>query len=250
MGLLKSIGKRIDWATKVEFDKRTGFYKYKRFGKNIYIRYPRHFLEEKSNIWNCRNLVFHYYMPQAGDVVLDLGAGYGEEAIYLSKHAKGFRYIGVEAQPVIYECLANTFHDAGEEFVASPYVITDEETVKFVSQRSYAAVGETPAAYIDIPTIKWEKFIARYDISRIDLFKMNIEGAEKDVIAAITDFDIIERFIISCHDFRAENGEGEWYRSRDIVTRKLEECGYALKGFNHGIGWADDWIYAEKITGV
>ncbi|MDH3712251.1 MAG: FkbM family methyltransferase [Gammaproteobacteria bacterium] len=248
MGLLKSIKKRIDWATKVKFDKRTGFYKYNRFGKTIYIRYPRHYLEVNSNIWNCENLVFHYYLPNPCDVIVDLGAGYGEEAIYLSKYANGFRYIGVEAQPVIYECLANTFYEAGEEFVASPYVITDKEKVKFASGRSYAAVGEIPAAYIDIPTMNWEKFIQSYDISRIDLFKMNIEGAEQQVIENIKDFNIIKRFIISCHDFRADNGEGEWYRTKDIVTRKLEERGYVLKGFNYGISWADDWIYAERGT--
>ena len=247
MGVLKSIKKRIDWATKVKFDKKTGFYKYKRFDKTIYIRYPRHYLEEKWNSWNCNNLVFKYYLPKAGDVVVDLGAGYGEEAIYLTQHAVGFRYIGVEAQPVIYECLANTFNDAGEEFIASPYVITDKEIVRFVSQQSYAAVGEMPMAYIDVPTMTWDRFIKRYEISQIDLLKMNIEGAEKEVIENITNFDIIKRFIISCHDFRADNGEGEWYRTKDVVISKLEENGYLIKEFNYGINWADDWIFAERI---
>jgi FkbM family methyltransferase len=246
MGFYKSIKKRIDWVTKVKFDKRTGFYKYKRFGKYIYIRYPRHFLEEKWNIWNCKNLVYYYYLPKRGDVVVDLGAGYGEEAIYLSKHVSGFRYIGVEGQPVIYECLSNTFNDAGEEFIASPYIITNKEMVKFVSQRSYAAVGETPKAYIEVPVITWEKFIKRYEISKIDLLKMNIEGAEKEVIENINDFSVIKRLIISCHDFRAENGEGEWYRTKDLVIKRLQESGYSIKGFNYGISWADDWIYAER----
>jgi len=246
MGFYKSIKKRIDWVTKVKFDKRTGFYKYKRFGKDIYIRYPRHFLEEKWNIWNCKNLVYFYYLPKRGDVVVDLGAGYGEEAIYLSQHVSGFRYIGVEGQPVIYECLSNTFNDAGEEFIASPYIITNKEMVKFVSQRSYAAVGETPKAYIEVPVITWEKFIKRYEISHIDLLKMNIEGAEKEVIENIKDFSVIKRLIISCHDFRAENGEGEWYRTKDLVIKRLQESGYSIKKFNYGISWADDWIYAER----
>ena len=247
MGIYKSIKKRINWAIKVNFDKKTGFYKYKRFKKTIYIRYPRHFLDEKSNSWNCENLVFKYYEPKAGDVVVDLGAGYGEEAIYLTQHTRDFRYIGVEAQPVIYECLANTFNDAGTEFIASPYVITDKTLVKFVSQRSYAAVGETPKAYIEVPTITWNEFLQRYEITQIDLMKMNIEGAEKEVIENITNFDIIKRFIISCHDFRANNGEGEWYRTKDIIINKLEENGYTIRGFKYGISWADDWIYAERL---
>lgn len=246
MGLLKSLRKRVNWLTQVSFDIRTGFYTYQRYGKTVYIRYPRHFLAESANTWNCEKLVYHYYLPQANDVVVDLGAGYGEEALYLSQKSSGFRYIGVEAQPVIYECLANTFNDAGGNFIATPYVITDKDMVKFVSQQSYAAVGETPKAYIEVPTISWAHFLDRYDIKQIDLFKMNIEGAEKEVVQNITNFSIIKRLVISCHDFRAENGEGDWYRSKEIVTGILKDNGYTLKGFNYGISWADDWIYAER----
>jgi len=53
-------------------------------------------------------------------------------------------------------------------------VIIDAEFVKFVSHFSYAAVGEIPEGYIDVPTINWADFVARYKVDRIDLFKMNI----------------------------------------------------------------------------
>lgn len=249
MGISKSIRKRYFWTRDVRFDRQTGFYTYRRFNQPIFIRYPRHYLEEQYQVWNCANLVYKYYEPHSGDVIVDLGAGYGEEAIYLLRDGpRDLRYIGVEAQPVIYECLANTFHAAGEGFTASPYVITDKPMVKFVSQRSYAAVGEIPKAYVEVPTISWEAFLRRYEISRIDLFKMNIEGAEKEVLQSITDFSIIRRFIISCHDFRANNDEGEWYRTRDVVTEILTKHGYEIKTFSYGISWADDWLYAERIS--
>lgn len=75
---------------------------------------------------------------------------------------------------------------------------------------------------------------------------MNIEGAEKDIIQNITDFSIVKRFIISCHDFRAENGEGDFYRSRDVVTKTLKKNGFTIRSFNYSTNWADDWIYAEQ----
>lgn len=246
MSLFKSIKKRIDWLAHVEFDRKTGFYRYKRFGKYIYIRHPRHFLPEKANLWYCEKLFFHHYMPKDNDVVVDLGAGYGDEAIYVASRSPNVRYIGVEAQPVIYECLSNTFRGAGKNFTASPFVITDSESVKFISQFSYASVGEIPQGYIDVPTISWDQFLLRYKIDKIDLLKMNIEGAEKDVMRLITDFSIVKRFAISCHDFRANNNEGEWLRTKAIVKEALVKNGYTIKEFKYGINWADDWIYAEN----
>ena len=131
MGLYKSVEKRINWAVNVEFDNSTGFYRYKRSGKYIYIRHPRHFLKEKDLLWLCEKIFFHHYRPENHDVVVDLGAGYGEEAVYLSSYSPMVRYIGVEPQPVIYECLANTFRMLGAGFTASPYVVTNRDTVKF-----------------------------------------------------------------------------------------------------------------------
>lgn len=246
MKISKSIKKRIDRLLHVKFDKCSGFYRHDRFGKYLYIRHPSHLAKTSDILWVCENLFFHYYLPNDGDVVVDLGAGYGDEALYLSDKSPDVTYIGVEAQPVIFECLANTFRQAGKKFIASPYAITDAESVKFVSHFSYAAVGEIPEGYIDVPTMKWADFLKRYKIEKIDLFKMNIEGAEKEIIQGIDDFSFIKRFIISCHDFRANNGDGEWFRTKEVVTARLKEKGYTIKPFNYGIDFADDWIYAER----
>lgn len=97
-----------------------------------------------------------------------------------------------------------------------------------------------------MPTISWGEFLDRYKIKRIDLLKMNIEGAEKEIMRLITDFNVVKRFVISCHDFRANNNEGEWLRTKEFVKNILNENGYTIKVFTHGINWADDWIYAEK----
>ena len=123
-------------------------------------------------------------------MVVDFGAGYGEEAIYLAAHSPGVKYFGVEPQPVIYECLANTFKGSGETYIASPYVVSNMDTVKFVTQFSYASVGEVSDGYIEVPTLTWSDFVARYNLSMVDLVKMNIEGAEKELIAEITDLKI------------------------------------------------------------
>ncbi len=245
MGLAKSIKKRINYL-KVQFDSQTGFYYYRRFGNPIYIRHPKHFLPTDEQVWLCQRIFFHYYTPQDNDFVLDLGAGYSEEANYLAQlNLKNFHYLGVEGQPVIYECLANSLYQLGASFRCSPYVISNEP-VFFKSQFSYFSVGSDDQAYIEIPTLKWHEFIDHYRIQKIDLFKMNIEGAEKNILKNITDFSMIKRFIISCHDFRANCGEGEHYRSKEVVLEILKKNNYQIKTFNYQIPWADDWIYAEQ----
>ena len=246
MKLYNSIKKRIDRLLQVKFDKGSGFYRHKRFGKYVYIRHPKHLAKEADILWVCENLFFSHYLPKDNDVVVDLGTGYGDEALYVAARSKDVTYIGVEAQPVIFECLANTFRTLGDKFIASPYVITDTEFVRFVSHFSYAAVGEIPEGYIEVPTIKWSDFLSRYKIDRIDLFKMNIEGAEKEILQGINDFSLIKRFIISCHDFRADNGDGEYFRTKESVISTLKSNGYVIKPFNYGISFADDWVYAER----
>ena len=248
MGLAKSIKKRIDWITKVQFDKQTGFYRYFNYGQPIYIRHKRHFVSRDKTEWVCEKLYFHHYLPGSGDTIVDLGAGYSEEGVYANEKSSGFRYIGVEIQPIIYECLCNTFKHLGESFIASPFLITNsEDKIKVISQFSYASSGTQDVGYIEVPTISWDAFLSRYQIETIDLLKMNIEGAEIDILEQITDFSIVKRFAISCHDFRANNNEGEQYRTKERVLKKLNEGGYTIKTFDYGISWANDWIYAERL---
>ncbi|MFV2055997.1 MAG: FkbM family methyltransferase [Thiohalomonadales bacterium] len=246
MKFYNSIKKRIDRLLLVNFDKGSGFYRHKRFGKYLYIRHPKHLAKERDILWVCENLFFHHYLPKGDDVVVDLGAGYGDEALYIVNKSPNVTYIGVEAQPVIFECLANTFRSLGEKIIALQYAITDAESLKFASHFSYASVGEIPEGYIEVPTIKWKNFLQRYDINKIDLFKMNIEGAEKEILQGIEDFSLIKRFIISCHDFRANYGDGEYFRTKEIVTTILTENGFTIKKFSYGIDFADDWVYAER----
>mgnify|MGYP001812903388 CR=1 FL=1 len=246
--MIKSIIKRWHWLTKVHFDKLTGFYYYHRYGHRIYIRRPRHFLTEKKIRWLCENILFHYYTPSNGEQIVDLGIGYGEEAIFLKSISPGTKYIGVEPQPVIYECVSNTFRELNPNYIVSPFLVTTDFEVKFASRYSYASVGMLDRGYIEIPTLSWPEFIKRYNINTIDLLTMNIEGSEKQLIESIDDFSMIKRLLVSCHDHRAENGDGEFYRTKKYVTTKLKREGYKLSTFNYGIDWSDDYIFAVKTT--
>ena len=224
MGILKSIKKRANWLLNVSYDKKIGFYKYKRMGGEIFIRHPRHFETKKYIKWICDNLYYHYYLPRDGDTVVELGAGYGEEAVYLHGKSPKVNFFAVEIQPVIFECLSNTLHNLKGNFKSTSTAISNENRMLLSSQFSYSNVGNFPdQGYIDIPCITWDSYVEQQGITKIDLLKMNIEGAEKDILKSISDFSIIKRFNISCHDFMANNNEGEYYRSKRQILKILEK---------------------------
>jgi FkbM family methyltransferase len=243
---MKSLTKRYNWLTKVRFDKNSGFYYFTRYEQKVFIRHPRHYLPEKDIRWLCENIIYKHYLPKDSDQVVDLGVGYGDEAVYLKHRCPNVKYLGVEAQPVIYECLCNTFKQLGPNFRASPFAVSDDKSLKFVSQFGYAGASDKNEGYIEIPTLSWAALVDRYGIEKIDLLKMNIEGAERYVLSSIDDFTDIKRLVVSCHDFRANSGDGESFRTKEFVTNILSKNGYQITHFNYGMDWSDDWIFATR----
>ncbi|HEY5602613.1 MAG TPA: FkbM family methyltransferase [Gammaproteobacteria bacterium] len=244
---MKSLVKRYNWLTKVHFDKKSGFHYYDRYRYKVFIRHPRHYLPEKDIQWLCENIIYKHYLPKDADQVVDLGVGYGDEAVYLKNLSPQVKYLGVEAQPVIYECACNTFRQLGSHFSVSPFAVSNEKSLRFASQFGYAAVGDTDNGYIEIPTLTWPELLDRYHIAEIDLLKMNIEGAERHVLSSIVDFSKVKRLVVSCHDFRANHGDGESFRTKEFVTKTLSDNGYHVTFFNYGMDWSDDWIFASRI---
>tara|TARA_B100001093_G_scaffold520425_1_gene615744 strand:+ start:3434 stop:4195 length:762 start_codon:yes stop_codon:yes gene_type:complete len=248
--MLKSLKKqkqKIRWSTLGVFDRNIGFYKYKFDQYFIYIRHPQHFKKKSKIIECCEEIIYHYYKPKNTDTVVDFGTGYGEEGVYIHKHSPNVRYIGIEPQPSVYECLANTFNKISDNFIAVPFAISNENKIQLSSNFMYLEVNSNGKPYIEIPTLSWDSFCKRYKIDQIDLLKMNIEGSEKWVLKEIQDFTPIKRLIVSCHDFRANRGDGEIFRTKKEVVSILNENRYKIKTFDHMTAdWQKDWIYAER----
>lgn len=81
-----------------------------------------------------------------------------------------------------------------------------------------------------IPSISLKTFIKENNINKIDLLKLDIEGAEYGIIESLTDneFDIIDRFLIEWH-----NNKGQLEKLIDKITSK----GYSIKKiFNQSSG--------------
>jgi FkbM family methyltransferase len=178
---------------------------------------------------------FHAYQPQFGDLVLDIGAGKGED-LYTFSSAVGpaGSVLAIEAHPITFACLrlfceinglsnVTYFHSAIIDKTGS-VSISDLETW----QENRIGPGGL-AASTRVPGVSLDDFIRRHNLRRIDFLKMNIEGAEALAIQGMQRaLGITRALCISCHDFRAARGEGEHFRTREVVSRAVEQAGFTV----------------------
>ena len=91
----------------------------------------------------------------------------------------------------------------------------------------------------------FDDFIEENNIDRIDLFKVNIEGAEMQIIKGMDKhIQLIENFAISCHDFLFQ----EETHIRETVSEFFKSKGFEVSEINTGNKYIDSWIFGKRIT--
>jgi hypothetical protein len=77
--------------------------------------------------------------------------------------------------------------------------------------------------------ITLDDLIASQGLERIDFLKMNIEGSEVEALKGLRTWaGRVKHLCVACHDFRADRGESESYRTRAAVMDNLNALGFAL----------------------
>lgn len=188
------------------------------------------YLRDAKDYW------FYLYKPKAGDVIVDIGAGRGEDVFAFSRAvgASG-RVFAIEPHPTSFRvlekfCLLNHL----DNVTPLNYACADRplhlqiETLP-VWESNYIRSGESSATSHPVEGVTFDSLEARYGIRRIDFLKMNIEGAERSALPGCRKALERTRFVcIAAHDFRAERGEGEHFRTLGLVREFLEQAGFEL----------------------
>ena len=178
----------------------------------------------------ARENFFWGYHPKADDVVMDVGAGVGEETLTFSRAVgRHGRVICIEAHPRTFRCLEKmvqynrlqnviSFHVAATEPGCSTVSIEDSE--EYLANRSDAAEG------ISVPATTIDRIHRQLNLGRVHFLKMNIEGGERLAIRGMTEtLKETEILCVSCHDFLARTGEDEGLRTRSTVREFLQQSG-------------------------
>ncbi len=187
----------------------------------------KQYIDDAEDYW------FRHYRPQPGDVVFDIGAGRGEDTIAFSRLAgPDGRVVAVEAHPGSYELLAtfcrlNRLDNTTPLNVAvmdQPGEITMVESSDW---RAHAVALDGAANSTKVPALTLDQICLDQGIDSIDFLKMNIEGAEKFALPGMAKIIARTRSIcIACHDFMADRGLGEHYRTKAFVEAFLGEHGF------------------------
>lgn len=203
------------------------------------------------------DLSLYRYKPKAGDTVLEFGAEFGTETVTLSELVgPNGRVVAVEAHPWTCKLLERTVELNGLGNVTVLNVaVADEAGVVMISDDgasgtlSNSIVTASPDG-VAVEGITVDKIVTRLGIERIDFLKMNIEGAEAQAIKGMNQsVELVQSIMISCHDFRADAGDGDVFRTLAVVEAAMREWGFVVESRPEDPRpWVRGYLYGTRAA--
>ena len=159
--------------------------------------------------------------------------------------------LAVEAHPRTFECLRESVRLNRLENV-EPIELAVAETSKELEiedcdQHIGNAIRETAggSSMIKVQAKSIDEICRNEGVESVDLLAMNIEGAEKFAVQGlITMLEKTKRLAISCHDFKADRLEDEFFRTKSEILSFVEKSGFVVVEVEFETPWDRDWLYA------
>jgi FkbM family methyltransferase len=196
------------------------------------------------------DIFLYEYKPGPGDVVIDVGAGFGAEALVFSRLVGSTgSVISLEPHPATYSwfirlCRLNSLENVTPLQIAvsaeeGDLIITDQEAY----ERNTVLADGSDGITVRARTL--DDLARDLNISQVNLLTMNIEGAEQLAIRGMADLvDRTHHVCIGCHDFLADKGGSEIMRTKHLVREFLLEHGFELATREDASEpWTRDYIY-------
>ena len=167
-----------------------------------------------------------HYSPEAGDIVVDVGANIGEFTLYAA--TKGARVMALEPDPWVFQCLTGNLAQFPEA-VGLPLALWNERAnLSFFSAADKADSSliepDTPIRRaVDTEAWPLDEVPEIAALERIDFLKIDGEGAEPEILeGAAATLDRVGKIGIDIGPER--HGES----TKDQVTAILESAGFRI----------------------
>jgi FkbM family methyltransferase len=165
------------------------------------------------------------------EVIFDCGAYVGYSTAYFLSRYPEATVIAVEPDPDNYAILKQNTAPFGQRVVTLNSAIWSEDgrlkLIRKVSKWTTCVEANKPEEFLDdqsgIDGVNLETLLRRYNLSHIDILKVDIEGAEKHVFSINyqTWLDKVDVIMIELHGKEA----------RDIFFRSLSDLPFNFSGF-------------------
>lgn len=195
----------------------------------------------------------YFYTPKAGDVVIDVGAGVGEEMMVLSKLVgpEG-KVIAVEAHPTTFKTLSRSkelnqltnVRLVNKAISDAPGHIYIQDVTNSLANK---VSGTSEPDSFQVEAITFDDLVSSHGLSRIDFVKVNIEGAEQLLVKGLTEsLPKISRMAISCHDFRYHAEGDPFFKTKEIILAYFQAHKFRIQIRETNISLLDDYVYATS----
>lgn len=188
------------------------------------------FLRDADDYW------FHVYKPKHGDTIVDIGAGRGEDVFAFSKAVGASGKVwAIEPHPTSFLALKKLCQlNHLNNVVMLNFACVDApapleiETMP-VWESNYVRTGPPTPTSHSVEGVTFDQLSAEQGIGAIHFLKMNIEGAERNALPGCRQaLGRTKNVCVAAHDFRANRGEGETFRTLAMVKDFLVEAGFKL----------------------
>ena len=166
-----------------------------------------------------------------GDVLVDVGANYGDYTEFFSKYLNGTGKIySIELHPDTYNVLNNKFRNQSNIIVLNNGVTNTNEPIPFYKGNdawTNNIIGHDTSFKVnekigDIQGVRLDTLLK--DEQHIKILKIDVEGAENLVLEGLEGiYDRVEYMLVECHL------DEDWEGIRDMVLNK-----YNFKCVNSG----------------
>jgi FkbM family methyltransferase len=224
------------------------------YSDNKFVDFVPNYRTNSYQDWKklCDDVAFSHYKPKLNDICIDIGAGIGTESIFMSKLVGSGKVYSIEAFRDVFDVLNmnikyNNLHNVNTYNLAisdsNGYVyITDNDSYienKVVSNDLSDNVRKVKSITID-------QFIKDHEIRQIDFLKVNIEGAEKELIKCFNKVTLVKNVAISCHDFLGiRTGDTDMF-TKDKVVTFLKANNFIVSTLNTPNDWENDWVFGVQ----
>lgn len=234
----------------ISFDRENNLYWLKNESKFLISTEIPYFDFSKNDLREIYHDIFcAYYTPKLNDVVVDIGAGIGTE-IWFFKEQIGMegKLFSVEASPSSFRRLEQTVLKNGFNncFNFNLAISDNNESIWMEEQDNYVVNSINKVGKgVEVKAMTLNEFVLVNKIAKINLLKVNIEGAEYEMINGMKNvIGIIDNVAISCHDFLFDDGQ----KITEGVTKFLKENNFQIFNKNTDNKVLDSWIYGRKKT--